>query len=102
MLRQISLATVGLVLGGIISVIGTVAYFTNNPTLNLAGFFYGIPLLYRPSELGIIPYFCQTLRAGKGQLELKQEESFLSSSSMGLLHRKCLINPSFIIYGKVL
>ncbi|MGB3514295.1 MAG: DUF2854 domain-containing protein [Microcoleaceae cyanobacterium] len=45
MLRKISLATVGLILGGIISVIGTAAYFTNNPTLNLAGFFYGIPLL---------------------------------------------------------
>lgn len=45
MLGQISLATIGLVLGGIISVIGTAAYFTNNATLNLAGFFYGIPLL---------------------------------------------------------
>ena len=45
MLRKISLATLGLVLGGIIFVIGTTAYFTNNPTLNLAGFFYGIPLL---------------------------------------------------------
>lgn len=61
MLRQISLATVGLVLGGIISVIGTVAYFTNNPTLNLAGFFYGIPLLLgglalKAAELKPVPF----------------------------------------------
>ncbi|GGA19649.1 DUF2854 domain-containing protein [Okeania sp. KiyG1] len=45
MLGKTSLATVGLIVGGIISVIGTVAYFTDHPTLNLAGFFYGIPLL---------------------------------------------------------
>ncbi|MEM1172011.1 MAG: DUF2854 domain-containing protein [Cyanobacteria bacterium P01_H01_bin.35] len=61
MLRQISLATVGLVLGGIISVIGTAAYFTNNPTLNLAGFFYGIPLLLgglalKAAELEPVPF----------------------------------------------
>ncbi|NET42938.1 DUF2854 domain-containing protein [Okeania sp. SIO2B3] len=45
MLGKTSLATVGLIVGGIISVIGTAAYFTDHPTLNLAGFFYGIPLL---------------------------------------------------------
>ena len=61
MLRQISLATVGLVLGGIISVIGTAAYFANNPTLNLAGFFYGIPLLLgglalKAAELEPVPF----------------------------------------------
>ncbi len=61
MLRQISLATVGLVLGGIISVIGTAAYFTNHPTLNLAGFFYGIPLLLgglalKAAELEPVPF----------------------------------------------
>ena len=55
MLRQISLATVGLVLGGIISVIGTAAYFTNNPTLNLAGFFYGIPLDHWTFNFARIP-----------------------------------------------
>jgi len=61
MLRQISLATVGLVLGGIISIIGTAAYFTNNATLNLAGFFYGIPLFLgglalKAAELKPVPF----------------------------------------------
>ncbi|MBF2000136.1 MAG: DUF2854 domain-containing protein [Synechococcales cyanobacterium M58_A2018_015] len=45
MLRQISLGTLGLVVGGILSVIGFAAYATDNATLNLVGFFYGIPLL---------------------------------------------------------
>jgi hypothetical protein len=45
MLRQISLGAVGLVVGGILSIMGFVAYATDNPTLNLVGFFYGIPLL---------------------------------------------------------
>jgi hypothetical protein len=45
MLRQFSLGTVGLVVGGILSVIGFVAYGIGNPTLNLVGFFYGIPIL---------------------------------------------------------
>ncbi len=45
MLRRISLARLGLVVGGIITVIGFVAYFADYATLNLAGFFYGIPIL---------------------------------------------------------
>lgn len=45
MLRQISLGSVGLVVGGVLSVIGFTAYALDNPTLNLIGFFYGIPLL---------------------------------------------------------
>jgi hypothetical protein len=45
MLRQISLGAVGLVIGGILTIVGFVAYATDNPTLNLVGFFYGIPLL---------------------------------------------------------
>lgn len=45
MLRQISLANLALVVGGIIAAVGFGAYFTDRPTLNLAGFFYGIPLL---------------------------------------------------------
>lgn len=44
-LRQISLGTVGLTIGSILTVIGTGAYFADLATLNLAGFFYGIPLL---------------------------------------------------------
>jgi hypothetical protein len=45
MLRQISLGSLGLVVGGVLTVLGFVAYATDNATLNLAGFFYGIPLL---------------------------------------------------------
>jgi len=45
MLRQTSLGTLGLGVGGALTLIGFVAYFSNNATLNLAGFFYGIPLL---------------------------------------------------------
>jgi hypothetical protein len=44
-LRQIPLGAVGLVVGGILSIMGFVAYATDNATLNLIGFFYGIPLL---------------------------------------------------------
>lgn len=45
MLRRISLANVGLVVGSILTVVGFIAYANDNATLNLAGFFYGIPLL---------------------------------------------------------
>lgn len=45
MLRQTSLGTLGLGVGTALTVIGFVAYFSNNATLNLVGFFYGIPLL---------------------------------------------------------
>ncbi|MGF1459903.1 MAG: DUF2854 domain-containing protein [Leptolyngbyaceae cyanobacterium] len=45
MLRKTSLGNVLLVVGGILTVVGFVAYFQDNATLNLAGFFYGIPVL---------------------------------------------------------
>lgn len=46
MLGKTSLGSIGLVIGGILSVIGFTAYFfSDNATLNLVGFFYGIPLL---------------------------------------------------------
>jgi hypothetical protein len=45
MLGGISLGTLGLGIGGVLSAVGLIAYFANNPTLNLVGFFYGIPLL---------------------------------------------------------
>jgi hypothetical protein len=45
MLRQISLASLGLVVGGILTVVGFAAYGAGNATLNLAGMFYGIPLV---------------------------------------------------------
>lgn len=45
MLRKISLAIVGIVVGLALTGVGFWAYFTGRPTLNLAGFFYGIPVL---------------------------------------------------------
>ncbi len=45
MFGKISLGSVGLVVGGILSVVGFAAYGFGNATLNLAGMFYGIPIL---------------------------------------------------------
>lgn len=61
MLRQISLGSIGLVVGGVLTIIGFVAYATGNATLNLAGLFYGIPLLLggfalKASELKPVPF----------------------------------------------
>ena len=61
MLRKISLASLGLVLGSIMVVIGFIAYATGNATLNLAGLFYGTPILLgglalKASELKPIPF----------------------------------------------
>ncbi|HBL09852.1 MAG TPA: hypothetical protein DD379_00090 [Cyanobacteria bacterium UBA11162] len=60
MLRQISLGTLGLSVGGMLALTGFVAYATDNATLNLVGFFYGIPLLLgglalKAAELKPIP-----------------------------------------------
>lgn len=61
MLRQISLGALGLTVGSILTVVGFAAYFSGNPTLNLIGFFYGIPVLLgglalRVAELKPVPY----------------------------------------------
>jgi hypothetical protein len=61
MLGQFSLGTFGLIIGGILTTIGFIAYATDNPTLNLAGFFYGIPLVLgglalKSSELEPVPF----------------------------------------------
>lgn len=45
MLRQTSLGTLGLSIGGLLTLTGFVAYANQNATLNLVGFFYGIPIL---------------------------------------------------------
>lgn len=65
MLRKIPLALVGLTVGSILTVIGFVAYGTGNSTLNLAGFFYGIPLLLgglalKAAKLKPIPFLKET------------------------------------------
>jgi len=45
MLRQVSLGSIGLFIGGILSVVGMISYTTGNSTLSLAGLFYGVPIL---------------------------------------------------------
>ncbi len=61
MLGRINLSTVLLGVGGLLTLVGFVAYFQDNATLNLAGFFYGIPVLLgglalRAAELDPVPY----------------------------------------------
>ncbi len=61
MFGKISLSSVGLVVGGILTVVGFAAYFADYATLNLAGFFYGIPLLLgglalKSAELKPVPF----------------------------------------------
>jgi len=65
MLRKIPLAAVGLTVGGILTIVGFYAYAVGMNTLNLAGFFYGIPLLLgglalKASELKPVPYTTET------------------------------------------
>ena len=59
-LNKISLASVGLYIGGILFVLGFWAYAKGNSTLNLVGFFYGFPILlggfaFKSSEVTPIP-----------------------------------------------
>jgi hypothetical protein len=59
--RRISLGSTAFYLGLILTTIGFWAYFTDRPTLNLAGFFYGIPVLLigialRTAQLKPVPY----------------------------------------------
>lgn len=61
MLRQLPLGAVGLTVGSILTVVGFAAYFTDQPTLNLVGFFYGIPILLgglalKAAELKPVPW----------------------------------------------
>ncbi|MBW4497965.1 MAG: DUF2854 domain-containing protein [Oscillatoria princeps RMCB-10] len=61
MLPQISLGTLGLGVGSVLTAVGFAAYFADNATLNLAGFFYGIPLLLgglalKAAELVPVPF----------------------------------------------
>jgi hypothetical protein len=68
MLGRLNLSLVLLAVGGVLTVIGFVAYFQDNATLNLAGFFYGIPILLgglalRAAELEPAPYTQPTSEA---------------------------------------
>lgn len=65
MFQKTSLSIVLLGVGGVLTVVGFVAYFQDNATLNLAGFFYGIPVLLgglalKAAELAPVPYERET------------------------------------------
>ncbi|WP_319419531.1 DUF2854 domain-containing protein [Pleurocapsa sp. FMAR1] len=82
MLRKIPLAAVGLTVGGILTVVGFYAYAVGMNTLNLAGFFYGIPLLLgglalKASELKPVPYTVETspkVQELRSQATITQEQ----------------------------
>jgi hypothetical protein len=77
MLGSINLSLVLLWVGGILTIIGFVAYFQDNATLNLAGFFYGIPVLLgglalKAAELDPAPY---TQTTTPEVLQLREEQA---------------------------
>lgn len=77
MFRRISLGSLGLVVGGILAVIGFVAYGTGNSTLNLIGFFYGIPLALgglalKAAELKPVPF---TQATPEAVLALREQQA---------------------------
>ncbi|MEM9452233.1 MAG: DUF2854 domain-containing protein [Cyanobacteria bacterium P01_E01_bin.6] len=77
MLPRISLGTIGLVGGGILTIIGFIAYFMDYATLNLVGFFYGIPVLLggfalKAAELKPVPFDPPT---SESVLELRERQA---------------------------
>ncbi|NEP13648.1 MAG: DUF2854 domain-containing protein [Symploca sp. SIO2C1] len=77
MLPRTSLGTLGLVIGGLLALMGFIAYATEQATLNLVGFFYGIPLLLgglalKASELKPINFSEPTTSA---VLQLRQNQA---------------------------
>lgn len=84
MLRQISLGTLGLTVGSILTIVGFIAYAANNATLNLVGFFYGFPLLLgglalKANELKPIP-FSQTTTPQV--LSLRQQQATVTQNKI--------------------
>jgi hypothetical protein len=68
MLGKLSLGSIGFTLGAIITAIGVFAYATGNSTLNLVGFFYGIPILLgglalKSAEIKPAQYLSETTAA---------------------------------------
>ncbi len=58
--NKVSLASIGLYVGGILFLVGFWAYSKGNSTLNLVGFFYGFPILlggfaFKSSEVTPVP-----------------------------------------------
>jgi len=93
MLRQTSLATLGLTVGSILTVVGFAAYFADNATLNLVGFFYGFPLLLgglalKANELKPIPFSQPT---PPDVLELRNQQTTITQNKL----RKDLTRHSY-------
>ncbi len=75
--QKTSLGSVGLVVGGALTLTGIYAYGIGNATLNLAGLFYGVPVLLgglalKVSELTPIPFSEPTSRE---ILELREKQA---------------------------
>ncbi|MCC5639633.1 DUF2854 domain-containing protein [Nostoc sp. CHAB 5844] len=84
MLRQISLGTLGLTVGSILTLVGFIAYAANNATLNLVGFFYGFPLLLgglalKANELIPIPFSKPTTPS---VLSLRQQQATITQNKI--------------------
>jgi hypothetical protein len=82
MFRQIPLSLVLINVGGFLALLGFFAYATDNPTLNLVGFFYGVPLLLgglalKSAELEPVP-FSKLTSASLINLRDKQATSTLN------------------------
>ncbi|MBE9155800.1 DUF2854 domain-containing protein [Nodosilinea sp. LEGE 06152] len=76
-LGRFNLSLVLLAVGGVLTIVGFVAYFQDNSTLNLVGFFYGIPVLLgglalRAAELEPAPY---TQPTSPDILKLREEQA---------------------------
>ncbi|PSN13707.1 hypothetical protein C7293_14735 [filamentous cyanobacterium CCT1] len=76
-LGRFNLSLVLLAVGGVLTIVGFVAYFQDNSTLNLVGFFYGIPVLLgglalRAAELEPAPY---TQPTSPDVLKLREEQA---------------------------
>ncbi len=75
--KKISLASVGLYVGGILFALGFWAYGKGNSTLNLIGFFYGFPVLlaafaFKSSEVTPIPVIVPESEAVLALRELQE------------------------------
>lgn len=84
MFGKFPLSILGLILGSILTSIGFVAYATHNATLNLVGFFYGIPLVLgglalKASELEPVPYSQPTPPA---ILELRDRQATVTQTKI--------------------
>ncbi len=84
MLRKIRLSYFGLILGSILTVIGIIGYAQVNATVNLAGFFYGLPwllggLALKASEIKPIPFSQPT---SPESLQLRQQQATVTQTKL--------------------